>query len=84
MKHSTKRRCASFLILIMLVFSIVTVFTGCTEGDSTKDVYQSDIKVKDQTPEFYINDTEIFFLMNKRLRYKSEQLLLMKITMAYS
>lgn len=56
MKHSTKRRCASFLILIMLVFSIVTVFTGCTEGDSTKDVYQSDIKVKDQTPEFYIND----------------------------
>lgn len=56
MKHSTKRRCASFLILIMLVFSIVTLFTGCTEGDSTKDVYQSDIKVKDQTPEFYIND----------------------------
>ena len=56
MKHSTKRRCASFLILIMLVFSIVTVFTGCTEGDSTKAVYQSNIEVKDQTPEFYVND----------------------------
>lgn len=56
MKHSTKRRCTFFLVLMMLLFSIITVLTGCAEEDSTKAVYQSNIEVKDQTPEFYVND----------------------------
>lgn len=66
MKHSTKRRCTSFLILIMLIFSIITVLTGCAKEDSTKAVYQSNIEVKDQTPEFYVNDYGNIFSNNQK------------------
>ena len=66
MKHSTKRRCTFFLVLMMLLFSIITVLTGCAEEDSTKAVYQSNIEVKDQTPEFYVNDYGNIFSNNQK------------------
>lgn len=56
MKHLIKKRYASLLIVVLLLFGIITVLTGCMNEDSTNDVYQSDIKVKDATPEFYVND----------------------------
>lgn len=66
MKHSTKRRCTFFLVLMMLLFSIITVLAGCAEEDSTKAVYQSNIEVKDQTPEFYVNDYGNIFSNNQK------------------
>ena len=56
MKHLIKKRYASLLIVVLLLFGIITALTGCMNEDSTNDVYQSDIKVKDATPEFYVND----------------------------
>lgn len=56
MKHLIKKRYASLLIVVLLLFGIITAFTGCMNEDSTNDVYQSDIKVKDATSEFYVND----------------------------
>lgn len=56
MKHLIKKRYASLLIVVLLLFGIITALTGCMNEDSTNDVYQSDIKVKDATSEFYVND----------------------------
>lgn len=56
MKHLIKKRYASLLIVMLLLFGIITALTGCMNEDSTNDVYQSDIKVKDATSEFYVND----------------------------
>lgn len=56
MKYLIKKRYASLLIVVLLLFGIITALTGCMNEDSTNDVYQSDIKVKDATPEFYVND----------------------------
>lgn len=56
MKHLIKKRYASLLIVVLLLFGIITALTRCMNEDSTNDVYQSDIKVKDATPEFYVND----------------------------
>ena len=56
MKHLNKKRYASLLIVVLLLFGIITALTGCMNEDSTNDVYQSDIKVKDATSEFYVND----------------------------
>lgn len=56
MKHLIKKRYASLLIVVLLLFGIITALTGCMDEDSTNDVYQSDIKVKDATSEFYVND----------------------------
>lgn len=56
MKRSIKKRYASLLIVMALLFGVIATFTGCSREDSTKAVYQFNIKVKDQTPEFYIND----------------------------
>ena len=56
MKHLIKKRYASLLIVELLLFGIITALTGCMNEDSTNDVYQSDIKVKDATSEFYVND----------------------------
>lgn len=56
MKHLIKKRYASLLIVVLLLFGIITALTGCMNEDSTNDVYQSDIKVKDATTEFYVND----------------------------
>lgn len=56
MKHLIKKRYASLLIVVLLLFGIITALTGCMNEDSTNDVYQSDIKVKDATFKFYVND----------------------------
>lgn len=56
MKHLIKKRYASLLIVVLLLFGIITALTECMNEDSTNDVYQSDIKVKDATSEFYVND----------------------------
>lgn len=56
MKHLIKKRYASLLIVVLLLFGIITALIGCMNEDSTNDVYQSDIKVKDATSEFYVND----------------------------
>ena len=56
MKHLIKKRYASLVIVVLLLFGIITALTGCMNEDSTNDVYQSDIKVKDATSEFYVND----------------------------
>ena len=56
MKHLIKKRYASLLIVVLLLFGIITALPGCMNEDSTNDVYQSDIKVKDATSEFYVND----------------------------
>lgn len=56
MKHLIKKRYASLLIVVLLLFGIITALTGCMNEDSINDVYQSDIKVKDATSEFYVND----------------------------
>ncbi len=44
MKHLIKKRYASLLIVVLLLFGIITALTGCMNEDSTNDVYQSDIK----------------------------------------
>ena len=49
MKHLIKKRYASLLIVVLLLFGIITALTGCMNEDSSNDVYQSDIKVKDAT-----------------------------------
>ena len=44
MKHLIKKRYASLLIVVLLLFGIITALTGCMNEDSTNDVYKSDIK----------------------------------------
>ena len=56
MKHLIKKRYASLLIVVLLLFGIITALTGCMNEDSNNDLYQSYIKFKDATSEFYLND----------------------------